>query len=83
MRVVDTEHGLFKVGVPEGYTDFHRKDNVDWIDFELATKGVFSLLHSWVVEKFVTKDTVVVDVGAHIGTFTIPSRQESQNSAFL
>ena len=78
MRVVDTEHGLFKVGVPEGYTDFHRKDNVDWIDFELATKGVFSLLHSWVVEKFVTKATVVVDVGAHIGTFTIPAAKKAK-----
>jgi len=78
MRVVDTSQGLFNVGVPEGYTEFDREDNVDWIDFQLATKGVFSPIHTWVVDEFITEDSVVVDVGAHIGTFTVPAAKKAK-----
>ena len=78
MRVVDTSQGLFKVDVPEGYTEFDRKDNVDWIDFQLATKGVFSPIHTWLVDEFLTEDSVVVDVGAHIGTFTVPAAKKAK-----
>lgn len=78
MRVVDTSQGLFKVDVPEGYTEFDRKDNVDWIDFELATKGVFSSIHTWAVDEFITEESVVVDVGAHIGTFTVPAAKKAK-----
>ena len=78
MRVVDTSQGLFNVGVPEGYTEFDREDNVDWIDFQLATKGGFSPIHTWVVDEFITEDSVVVDVGAHIGTFTVPAAKKAK-----
>ena len=78
MRVVDTSQGLFKVDVPEGYTEFDRKDNVDWIDFELATKGVFSPIHTWAVDEFITEESVVVDVGAHIGTFTVSAAKKAK-----
>ena len=78
MRVVETTQGLFKVGVPEGYINFDRKDNVDWIDFQLANRGQFSAIHTWIVDEFLTEDSVVVDVGAHIGTFTIPAAKKAK-----
>ncbi len=78
MRLITTSQGLFKVNVPADYTVFNRKDNVDWIDYELATKGEFSPIHSWIVENFVTEDSTVVDVGAHIGTFAIPASKKAK-----
>lgn len=78
MRLITTNQGLFKVNVPEDYTAFNRYDNVDWIDYQLATKGEFSPIHSWIVENFVTEDSTVVDVGAHIGTFTIPASKKAK-----
>jgi FkbM family methyltransferase len=78
MRLITTNQGLFKVNVPEDYAAFNRYDNVDWIDYQLATKGEFSPIHSWIVENFVTEDSTVVDVGAHIGTFTIPTSKKAK-----
>ena len=57
---------------------YNRNDDVDWIDFELATKGQFSPIHSWIVEQFITHHSVVVDVGAHIGTFTVHSAKKAK-----
>ena len=78
MRLITTNQGSFNVNVPADYTTFNRNDNVDWIDYQLATKGEFSPIHSWIVENFVTEDSTVVDVGAHIGTFTIPASKKAK-----
>lgn len=78
MRVVETTQGKFRVNVPVGYDTYNRNDDVDWIDFELATKGQFSPIHSWIVEQFITHHSVVVDVGAHIGTFTVHSAKKAK-----
>ncbi len=78
MRIIDTSIGKFRTEIPEDYTVFNRNDNYDWIDFELKQKGVFSPIHTWIVENFVTEDSIVVDVGAHIGVFAIPASMKAK-----
>jgi FkbM family methyltransferase len=73
-----TQIGVFRTDVPMNYGPFDRKDGYDWIDFELTQKGVFSPIHTWIMENFVTEDSIVVDVGAHIGVFAIPASMKAK-----
>ena len=76
--LLHTQIGVFRTDVPMNYGPFDRKDGYDWIDFELMQKGVFSPIHTWIVENFVTEDSIVVDVGAHIGVFAIPASMKAK-----
>jgi FkbM family methyltransferase len=76
--LLHTQIGVFRTDVPMNYGPFDRKDGYDWIDFELTQKGVFSPIHTWIMENFVTEDSIVVDVGAHIGVFAIPASMKAK-----
>jgi len=76
--LLHTPIGVFRTNVPMDYASFDRRDGYDWIDFELNQKGVFSPIHTWIVENFVTEDSIVVDVGAHIGVFAIPASMKAK-----